>query len=699
MPSVPPAQPAPAAKAEAGENARLSENFGRLPLSFEPNEGQTDGAVDFLARADGYTVFLTPTSAVFSMTRPASAAAPAGRDIGVAVHMQIVGANPVAHATPVAPLPGKINYFTGNDTSQWHTNISSYGGVEYQDVYPGIDLVYYGNNRQLEYDFVVAPGADPGAIGLNFAGADDLEINAQGDLVLHTPLGELVQQEPYVYQEIAGVRQQVAGNYVLSPQSELVGFEIGDYDASQPLVVDPLVLGYSTFLGGSMGNDHGWDILVDAGGNAYVTGGTSSAIFPVVPGAFDLTFNGELDVFVAKMNAAGNALLFSTYLGGSSSEQGFGGIALDGGGHIYLTGHTASADFPTTFGAFDTTYNGGNADAFVVKMSPDASSLAYATYVGGTDYETDNASIALDPTGHAYVTGQTNSADFPVTAGAFDVTLGGPTDAFVVKLSPNGTTLDYGTFVGGANLDTSEDVAVDADGNAYITGQTASPDFPTTPASFDPTYNGGPFDAYIAKLPTEGHTLAYSAFLGGSLADIGRSITLDSARNAYVAGETRSHDFPVTPGAYDLIYNEGFRDIFVAKVSRTGAALIYGTFVGGTREEYPWSIAVDGENNAYVAGNAISDNFPTTASAFDNTLAGTADAIFFKLDPLGASLVHSTYLGGTEGENAFGIALDSEDNVYLTGRTSSGNFPTTPGAYKRRSRGSIEAFITKFVSA
>ncbi len=585
--------------------------------------------------------------------------------------MEVVGANPSGRAAGVNPLSGTVNYFIGNDPSQWHTNIATFGRVEYQDVYPEIDLVYYGSNGALEYDFIVSPGADPNVIALNFAGADGVEVDAQGNLVLHTAAGDVVQQKPLTYQQHGGSRQEIASRYVLNGTN--VRFEVGAYDSTQPLVIDPLVLGYSTFLGGGGGDDSGHAIAVDTAGNAYVTGYTYSTKFPMSPGAFDTSYNGLRDAFVAKLSADGASLVYGTYIGGSDFDQG-NAIAVDAAGNAYVTGETWSTDFPTTLGAFDTSYNGGHSDAFFAKLSAGGTSLGYATYVGGSSSDAGYG-IAVDVAGNAYVTGSLDGA-------------------IVGKLSADGAILDYDTYLGGSGADIGLGIALDAVGNAYVTGYTNSVDFSTTPGAFDTSPNAG-LDAFVAKLSADGASLTYGTYLGGSGNDHAYGIAVDAAGNAYVTGYTNSTDFPTVPGAFDTSYNNG-SDAFVAKLSADGASLTYGTYLGGSSGDEAYRIAVDAAGNASVTGVTLSTNFPTTSGAFDASYNGGGDAFVAKLSPRGTRLDYGSYLGGSSQDAGYAIAVDAAGNAYVTGITLSTNFPTTPGALKRRNRGANDAFVTKF---
>jgi hypothetical protein len=701
------------------DHSHAKENYGKLPLAFEANVGQTDSRVDFLARTGGATVFLTPTAAVFSL-RQRSTDLVEGHDrgepwshqegygprseeenAGAALHMQIVGANP--NTTPLGQerQPGIVNYFIGNDPAQWHTNIPTYGRVEYDEVYPGIDLVYYSNNQQLEYDFVVAPGANPKTIALSFAGANGVEIDDHANLVVHTVAGDVVQQKPYLYQEVNGARIEVTGHFALSsafgsPHSTLVSFDVGAYDRSLPLVIDPLVLGYSTFLGGS-GSDTGRGVAVDSAGYAYVTGSTQSTNFPTTPGTFDPTHNGGYEAFVAKLTPDGSALAYATYLGGSNSDGG-SDIAVDGGGTAYVTGGTQSTNFPTTPGALDTSYN-GSLDVFVTKLDESGSGLTYSTFLGGSGFD-ERWGIAVDGRGSAYLTGHTGSQDFPTTQGAFDMTPNGEFDGFVTKLNSTGSTLVYSTFLGGSAPDAAWGMTVDSDGNLYVSGVTRSTNFPITPGAFDSTFSGG-FgldDTFVTKLNADGSALVYSTFLGGNSQDAGTDMAVDAGGYAYVIGATRSRDFPTTPGAFDSVQNGSTEDAFVTKLNVDGSALAYSTFLGGFDEDYGLGIVLDASGNVYMTGVTKSSDFPTTFDAFDNSYNGGAfDTFMAVLNTGGATLAYSTMLGGASIDYGWGIALHSGGSAYVIGYTSSGNFPTIPGAFDATQNGGPEdAFVTKF---
>jgi hypothetical protein len=700
--------PRPTAGGASIDRTQALNNLSRSALSFEANAGQTDARVNYLARTGSGTVFLTPTAAIFAIqgsgvrgqesafglqgTEPEAPSTNAG----VALYMDIVGANPAGRAAGVNPLPGKVNYFIGNDPSNWHTNIPTFGRVEYPNVYAGISLAYYGGPNGLEYDFTLAPGSDPRAIALKFEGADGVGLDSQGDLVVHTAAGHMVQHAPVVYQDAGGQRQPVAGHFALD--SGVVRFDVGPYDHTRPLVIDPLVLGYSTYLGGSS-FDAIQAVAADASGDSYVGGDTQSSDFPTTPGAFQATFHGGHDAFVAKLSADGAALLYSTYLGGSNDDSG-SAIAVDGAGNAYLGGYTASKDFPVTPGAFQTMLK-NTGDGFVTKLNASGSALAYSTFLSGSG-GSNVWGIAVDAVGRAYVTGATPPG-FPTTPGAFQTQPppGQFVHGFVAKLNPTGTALAYGTYLAGNGSDEAFGVAVDGAGDAFVTGWTKAPgsgvdNFPTTPGAFDTTYNGG-YDGFAAELNAPGSALVYGSFLGGSQEDEGFGIAVDGAGGAYVTGKTTSADFPATPGAFDTTYNGGYDgDAFVAKVAAGGSALAYATFLGGTNSERGLGIAVPVSGQAYVTGYTGSADFPTTPGALQGTYQGVNDGFLTRLSPDGGALAYSTFLGGSSYDHVNGVAVDGAGAVYVAGWTESPNFPTTPGAFSTTLKGDSDAFVAKF---
>ncbi len=605
--------------------------------------------------------------------------------------MKLLGSNPHAQVAGLEELPGKSNYFMGSDPKKWRTHIPTYRKVAYRQMYPGIDLVYYGNQRQLEYDFVVAPGADPKAITLGIEGTVGarhglpLRIDSQGDLVVSTEGVEIRFRKPRVYQTDngqptpdPGLRTLVDGRYVLKGKHE-VGFQVAPYDTTRALVIDP-VLSYSTYLGGS-DFDVGLGIAVDFMDNTYVTGFTCSTNFPTA-NAFQATLGGSCDVFVTKLNPAGSALLYSTYLGGSGFDAGLG-ITVDRFGNAYVAGDTDSSDFPTANPVQATL--GGGCDAFVTKLNRTGSALLYSTYLGGSGLDFARG-ITVDRFGNAYVTGETVSPDFP-TANPLQANLGGDLDAFVTKLNPAGSALLYSTFLGGSDRDVGFGIAADRFGNAYVTGETFSIDFPT--ANPLQVSLAGDLDAFVTKLNPAGSALLYSTYLGGSGTDVANAIAVDQFGNAYVAGETFSPDFPTANPLQAILV--GGLDAFVTKLNPAGSALLFSTYLGGSGDDEAFGIAV-GNVNVYVTGLTDSPDFPM-ANPLQAILGGGTDAFVTKLNPVGSALLFSTYLGGSGGDEAFGIAVGNV-NVYITGFTDSTDFPTAHPVQASLG-GDFDAFVTK----
>jgi hypothetical protein len=649
-------QPVIPATTRAGlEVAEIRERYGQLPLHFEANRGQTDRAVRFLARGSGYTLFLTPEEAVLSLRRNSNMSGTAGqKDV---VRLSLAGAAAAPAMFGDEPMATRSHYLTNSTAGDWTTNVPSYGRVTYRSVYPGIDWVFYGNQRQLEYDFVVAPGADPEAIRLSYEGIKQLHLDQNGNLVLDVPGGQLIQRAPYVYQEINGRRHVVTGSYTLDEQNR-VGFRVGSYQAGRPLIIDP-VLVYIQPLGGS-GYDAGSDIAIDAAGNAYIVGATDSVNFPV-RNAFQPNDNPDYDAFVAKLNPAGSQIVYSTYLGGNGYDWG-DGIAVDTAGNAYVVGHTTSTNFPT-LNAFQPTRSGPG-DAFVVKLGATGSSLIYATYLGGKDLDEAYA-IALDANRNAYVTGMTRSGNFP-THNAYQPAHANPgaNDAFVTKLSATGSTLAYSTFLGGNGADSGRGIALDAGRNAYITGETSSTTFPTR----NPLQgaNEGESDAFVTKLNAAGSNLVYSTYLGGEGHDASNDIALDTDRNAYITGRTDSVHFPVENPLSSL--PGGMTDGFVSKINTAGSALVYSTYLGGLDEDRANGIAVDTARNAYVTGHTSSLNFPTVPCQENNCLPVIhGNAFVVKLVPTGSELSYAFFISGMSDAEGFGIAVNSAGNAFVTG--------------------------------
>ncbi len=549
---------------------------------------------------------------------------------GEALHLVPVDARP--DVAPEARHRGRaqINYLLG---SKRLTNLPTYGEVVYPDVWPGIDLAFRGKGGALKYELRIAPGADPSRIHLAYEGADDMSISAGGNLLVDTPLGSLRDSQPRTFQRVGGKRVSVDSRYVLDERAGTFGFEVGaSHDPTRPLVIDPGP-DYSTFLGGTQ-NEIGIDIAVGADGSAYVTGGTrSSADFPITPGAFDTSYN----------NAPGDPFR----------------------------------------------------DIYVAKLNPSGSSLVYATYIGGNQAES-GLGITVDAGGHAFVSGGTGSPDFPTTPGAFDETHNGFEDVYVVKLSPDGSSLVYSTVIGGASVEGefAPGIALDNSGNAFITGGTGSPEFPTTLGAFDRTHTGtGQLDAFVAKVNPTGSALMYSTLLGGGKHDTGFRIAV-AAGVAHVTGDTQSTAFPTTAGAFDRTHNGG-QDAFAAKVHAGGRSLLYATYLGGTAFEYARGIDLGADGSAYLTGGTSSPEFPTTPGAFDRSYNRFEDGYVAKLNSAGTALSYSTFVGGGAKDRSNSVAVDNAGNAYITGETASADFPTTPGAFDASFNGEQDAFLVK----
>jgi hypothetical protein len=717
-------QPTRQSSNPAAPNAVLT-RYGRLPLMFEPNRGQTDARVRFIARGSGYGLFLTDREAVLVLP---GAARGRGKASGSVLRMRLAGANANPQVGGSDALPGKSNYLIGNDPDKWHRNVPQYARVRYSQIYPGVDLVYYGNQGQLEYDFQIGPGADPNSVQLSFEGARDLRLDAD-DLVLETVDGSLRLEAPRVYQGTGSTRKQIDGRFVVLARDR-VGFEVGDYDRSQTLVIDP-VLSYSTYLGGT-GTEFMPSITVDSGPSIYVTGATTSTDFPVTNSRTFQT-GATSNVFVAKFDPTGATLVFATYLGGNGADTSVG-IAVDAATNVYLAGTTTSTNFPVSSTAFQATpVTPGIAHTFVSELDATGANLPYSTYLSGSKTDTAKG-MTLDNKGIVYVIGITNSTDFPLapTAGTFQSTLQGTNAFFISKVAPtsSGTnSLVFSTYFGGGfpttGTVTGGAIAVDnnaAGSNIYFTGgttylytgQNSQTDFPIRnafqpclgnptilPPTACPTSPSDPTlanpDAFVAKLnpgTTTGAQLLYCTYLGGKSTDFGLGIGLDASGNAYVTGSTNSTDHPAVSGgiqpygaSLNLTGAGTATDAFVAKINNpatgtgtTNVLLTYFSYLGGTADDVGNAIVVDSVQGARVVGTTASNDFPIIASnAIQSTLEGSKDAFVARLDTLGTTSGTSqfvTYLGGTGVDTGTGIAIDSDTNTYVTGETTSADFKT-----------------------
>jgi uncharacterized repeat protein (TIGR01451 family) len=634
----------------------------QVPLHFERADADT-----FIARGAGYSFGIRSEEAVAVLD-------------DLTLRLQFEGARE-AKISGEALLPGQSHYLIGKDPSCWRIGVPQYRKVVVPELYDGIDLVYYGNGRQLEYDFVVKPGADPFQIRVFVDGAERIETSPDGDLILHTSRGELHQLAPVAYQTIRGQRRRIAASYALFDSG--FAFRLGSYDANEPLIIDP-VLVYSTYLGGSA-VDAAEGVALDSTGNMYVAGYVTSTNFPTA-NAFQAALGGPSDAFVTKLNAAGTALAYSTYIGGGGGDTA-SSIAVDATGAAYVVGDTASADFPTANAIQPTT---AGTDGFLLKLSPAGSALVYSTYLGGTGEDFAHH-VALDPAGNAYVAGSTMSSNFP-TANAIQAAYGGSRDGFVLKVNPAGSAFVYSTYLGGTGLDIALGIDVDAAGSGYVTGWTNSLDFPTVnPIQAS---RNGLNDAFVTKLNAAGNAFVFSSYLGGSGTETGYGIAVDDAGVATATGETRSADFP-TANAIDPLLG-GTSDAYVTKLNAAGTAFIYSTYLGGSGGEVGEAVTLDGSGGALVTGQTLSADFPTV-QPIQAAFGGVVDAFLSQLHPSGTSLLFSTYLGGSSGDAAKAVAAQGS-NAVLAGVTGSPNFPTV-NPLQAANAGSQDAWIAKIAFA
>ena len=677
-----------------------------MPLYFIPNEGQVDARVAYYLQGKDKTIYFASEGLTYVLNgRGVSDRNEPENPSRFALKLDFVGANADVRPSGEERTGAVISYFKGKP-EEWKTGLPTYSKIIYKDLWPGIDLAYYGTVDKLKYEFIVHPGSDPSQIRLAYRGASAVEVNGEGRLEIRTPAGGFEDDEPVGYQEMDGDRVDVELRYRLeeqaATQSFIYGFEVGAYDRTKPLILDPAVLVYCGYIGGA-NYDEGRGIAVDGAGNAYIIGVTYSTqtTFPVKAGP-DLTFNDNWDAFVAKINTSSAALVYCGYIGGSGADDGFG-IAVDGYGNAYITGyaHSSETTFPIKVGP-DLTFNGGDDDAFVAKVNASGTALVYCGYIGGSDND-GGRNIAVDGSGNAYITGLTYSTQttFPVIVGPYQ-TLSGKCDAFVAKVNPAGAALVYCGYIGGSGTDYGNGIAVDLYGNAYITGPTES-DAGTFPVKVGPdlTFNGGGWDAFVAEVDSTGTALVYCGYIGGSSIERGYGIAVDGGGNAYITGSTESTEttFPVAVGP-DLTRN-GPVNAFVAKVNSAGTALVYCGYIGGSSLDYGFDIAVDGYGNAYITGEAMSSQttFPVKIGPDLTFNGGATDAFVAKVDSTGAALVYCGYIGGSKIERGYGIAVDRAGNAYITGRTNSDQvtFPVKVGPDLTFNGGDWDVFVAKIL--
>ncbi len=693
--------------APAPSTAAFLQAYGRTQLAFEPNMGQTDPSVNFLSHGPGFETFLTNGGAVLELAQPAAQAQPgqapvpstAAPDV---LTLSFAGGDTAPQMYATDQLPSVSNYFTGDDPSKWIADVPNYAGVIEKNVYPGIDVEFHGDSqKELEYDFIVSPGADLSRVKVSWQGAQSVQSDGQGNLLITTASGRtLTETAPKLYQTINGVQQAVSGQGVVNADGT-VSFQASGYDPTRPLVVDPSIV-YSSYLGGS-GADYAYAVAVDSSGAAYVTGSTTSTNFPT-GSALQGSYAGGTDVFVTKLNAQGSGIVYSTYLGGSNTDVGYG-VAVGLSGQVWVVGSTTSVGsattlFPTTSNAYQKTATYGAAFAACLGAAGDA--LTYSTLLGNSLGMAATA-VAVDAAGAAYLTGYVDVASgstFPTTSGAFQTAPGSPSggyDAFVAKLPAGGSgSLDYSSYLGGSSSDRGYGIAVDPSGDAYVTGWTQSTNFPTTSGAFRTTMPSGTQASFVAKVNPSGSALSYSTYLSGGTADAGYAVAVDQAGAAYVTGATSSA-FPTTSGAFQTSMGTSVGyDAFVAELNPAGSGLKYGSYLGGGGETGT-GIALDASGQATVVGYTTGSAFPVTANAMQSSSGGGTDAWVAQVNAAGTTLNYASYLGGSGTDEATGVGVDAQGFAYAVGFTNSSNFPTSSGAFQTAGHGTsnYDAFVTK----
>jgi hypothetical protein len=700
-------------------SAQTMTALGNLPLYFEVNLGQANSPARFLAHGRDCQFWISPNESQLMLCKTDAIS---GKVSSCAVRMQFVNADAQARICGDAEQPGKINYLIGNDPAQWRTGVATFAQVRVEQLYPGIGLIYYGNQRQLEYDFTIAPHANPKQIAIQFTGVDKISVSPRGELILTIGKDEIHQPQPCLYQTVNGTREEISGGYKIV-DAHTIAFDIGKYNHALPLVIDP-ILSYSTYFGGNAG-ETAWAISMDTNGFIYVAGETFSTQFSTL-GAYQTNYHGGIyagDAFVAKFDNLGTNLIYLTYLGGSGNDRATS-IAVDNSGNAYVTGYTDSTDFPATGipGLPSSTNISGtptpglnNAypiDAFVAELNSGGSNLVYSAYLGGSGMDGGNG-IAVDSSNNVYVTGFTCSTNFPTTANALQKHLACPSspysylnaNSFIAKIGPGGSLLIYSTYFGGANFDMGEGIAVDNSSYVYVAGFTASPNFPNANAFQE--YLNGSTNAFVAKFDSAGTNLVYSTFLGGTNSDVANSIAVDSLGNAYVVGWTTSTDFPNT--ATNVVPNQltnnsyGYTvttNVFLTQIKWNGAnaTIGYSALFGGNASDIGYGVAVDSSGNAFVAGTTSSANFPTfnTSGFLRATNSGGNDVFVVAFNTNASALLYAAYLGGLSDDFGYGIALDPADNAYIVGQTTSANFPTLDARQTARN-GTSDAFLAKIL--
>jgi len=671
---------------------------------FIENKGQWNSQAMFLTRSAGLNAWVTKEGIVYDFFRIEKAERlyiPGNsgqhdpiRRSGHVVYMKF-SESLNSHTVGTDQQEAYYNYFLGSDASKWAENVQTYSSVTAEDIYPGISARYYYDQDGLRYDIVLSPGADIGQMQIVFEGTDGLSINRKGELLLNTSLGKVVQKKLFAYQEKDGKKNEVKCRFVIKDDGK-VGFISEWPDKTQQLIIDPLI--YSTFIG-STDLDQINDVAQDASGT-LITGKTYTAAYPTTTGAYDVSFNGYGDAFITKLNTTGTSLLFSTYLGGNSDDEG-NSVAIAQNGTIYFAGTTSSANFPVTSGVYDETFNHSSSthsDCCIAKLSENGNNLNWSTYFGGS-YDSDFSSrIAIDQQGKPTLLGHTYSSDLYVSPGCYDNTFNGVSDVFIARFSSDASSVAFSTFVGGSDSDIGYDLYQDINSVMYVTGITSSGNFPVTSGAYDNSYNDFN-DAFVFKINSNASSLVYSTYIGGNNMDIGLGIAVDANGNAIITGSTTSGDYPVTNGAYSTAHsNMSYSDVFVTKFTASGGSLSYSTFVGGYNDDCGNAVTIDGSGNAIVTGYSTSSDFPMVSYAYDNSHNGLEDVIVFKLNFTGTALLYSTFLGGSGSDTGTGLVIESGSNVFIAGNTGSVNYPVTTDAFDISFNDlnfSIDGFVTK----
>lgn len=655
------------------DKTTFKEEFLRRSVEFIPNAGQFDSEVNYFAHAKGFDIFFLTDKIVFDFRGKLST--DKKKYSRVAINLQFDGGNSNSVPKGQNPKEGVRNFYIGNDPSRWSNNVASYQELLYQNIWPKIDLLIKSEMDKIKLYWIVRPGGDPDQIGLHYVGAKSLGVDSDGNLLVRHALGTMTDECPIAFQEDEERKTTIECKFLISVENKMsVGFQTGTYNKDHTLYIDPAV-SYSTYLGGSDADSIN-AVAVDGTGCAYFVGQTASANFPTVAGGYQAALAGATDVFVTKIAANGTSLIYSTYLGGTGTEYGYA-IDIDPSGSAYVTGITDSSNFPTV-NPYQVA-RAGTTDAFVTKLTPNGGMLIYSTYLGGTGGLTTGYGIGVNAFGQVYVAGDTSSATFPTTAGAFDRTFGGVMDGFVSLISSGGSTLLASTYLGGTAGDIIYGLTLDSSAAVYVTGTTGSADFPTTTGAFQTALTGTQ-NAFVTKLVEDLSALTFSSYLGGTGTDSASNIALDSNNLVCVVGNTNSSDFPTTVGAYQSTYGGGIWDAFVSKFSLDGGALIFSTFLGGSAEDRGNAITFDATGHVWIAGLTTSINFPTTPSVIPSTLTGTQDWFISMLSADGSRLLVSYYLGGTTSQIANGIVVDSSGSLYVVGSTASSDFPVSAGA-------------------